>query len=1708
MKKIILSLLSMVLFLTSSLPLSPAIAEGGNNRNETQQVVGDIQFELEQLDWLNAPVEAPIEPELGETQPETTAFEPQLVTTESNSTNKLIDEDQLQNTQMMAMNGYTPDPSILSALNNINIRMPQSPYSIDTIQESISTLNGNLSVGVDDLSLPGRNGLSFTLKRYYDASNAGFMEQNVYPKIFCVCKVTFNATQHIQRVYNFDYNNIYDDPTSYRPGRYEYSPMYVTDGTMNNIIDATGWATFVSDRSTSGESIYSAWSAPDPNMLNMQIRFATFIPPNNDMTFDAGQNTFLMGWGNQAKEKTFEEKLYPIGKGWMWNIPFIKTIEGKRYLNMQDGGTYEISGTSLKGYPFQDLSIAYNGSVVVNGEASNTVLKSIKGPDHYFALDGRLIRIADRYDNTIDFHYSNHTTYGKVLTSIKDAIGNTITISYDANQVVLTQGNKTVRYNKYEYTTYDPLPPFRQLKTEILSSVVDPLNRTTSYGYSFKDSAFSLVDSIPSKNNKTAYLTNIYHPTGAATSYTYENSPVNRKIGMNAVQNAYRVSSRKDVASGVTYNLRSFTYTNPQGGNTDYASNYGQNISNFFVNISDGLTTTVFDHRKRMANENDIPQFYTNKVTVTAGDEHRITTYQYDETRRIPFPIQTNEQFKKGTATAPSVQTSVTYDNFGNVLTSTNPLGVTTTYTYDPTTRLLASIAKPVKLGESRYTKYDRNPQGSITQMTVRQNNDEGVMLAQVKYENFDSHGNSRRVIVTDDDRLITYETEFNAASPYLEAFPTKQTIATKNYLGHQELVSNEITYDTKRGVPLSSSDGNGNRTYYQYDHLDRLIKITNHDNSFTTAVYTDGSAQQVIITDETGVKTRMRWDRLGNLMDEAVLDGSYRIIRSYGYDAYERKSWEKDNLQRTTAYEYDAWSRIKKVTNPDNSNSTIDYDEINKVEVSTDPAGNKWRNTADILGQIVLTEEWKEGQFRKISSAVYDFEGNVLSQSNATDTTTYAYDVLGQLTKLTDALNKEYVYEYSLAGMLKTIKYPDGNQILKEYDELGRLIEQTNEVGLKDKYSYDLSSNLTTHIDRKNQTFEFEYNNRNFLTKKKAPDEIIDFTYDAAGRRKTMKIATESEDTEFLYKPSTGELIRVTFPDNKFISYTYNSLGLRSTMTDPFGSVTYYTYDNRNRLTGVGPSLTNQDVVYTYYSNNLLKDSTLKNGNKSIMTYDGLRLKTKINQKADGTQLQSFTNNYDENGNITNSIDNQSGITINKDFTYDPLSRVKSASQFNEAYTYDSRDNRLTLQTEQQLGNLAMSDVSYLYDSQNRLIQATVDEDVVSYRYNGDGMLYERTENDITTRYYYDGPNIIAEGTVTSEGTTMNARFIRGIQLIARQDVSSKSYYLHNGHGDVIELRDSTGNLSLNSYSYDIWGNLLTESETVANPFRYSGEFWDSTTELQYLRARWYDPSIGRFINKDTFEGELNNPLSLNSYTYAHNNPLRYSDPTGHYCVSADGNFAHEGACSNLETSYWFPDEDNQPIISYGFLLGSTGKNRAASAASYSKNLIKMNYWKSFTKPAVRNPGPLTTTNAKTNKPNVYEVKDLGSQWGKFSSKLEFNTSKIGAYTSFAVYGNGVEMQFQNGYKLRVEFSFANVEMGFYANAQTGQIFIGYEAAGGKADITLLQPAPQLDYYLAYNVSVSVVTYGASASLNNGIIKFHIGFGEGGVGFGIGITK
>ncbi|MBW7477856.1 hypothetical protein K0T92_24405, partial [Paenibacillus oenotherae] len=721
-----------------------------------------------------------------------------------------------------------------------------------------------------------------------------------------------------------------------------------------------------------------------------------------------------------------------------------------------------------------------------------------------------------------------------------------------------------------------------------------------------------------------------------------------RALGSNAAEEAYRITSRVDRGNGIDYNRLDFTY------NSDVGSTY-QDIASFGVTLSNGQKSTIFNYRKDYVDETTPTVIYTNSITEATGNESRRTSFQYDETRRLTTPTVTTSTFTKaGSSTAPMVNLA-SYDDYGNVLSRNNTMNMATTYTYNPTSRLLASVLEKVDATQTRLTSYVRNDKGKITEIIVTNQN--GTKLAHSKYEQIDAYGNVGKTTVLDD----VLNTEYYTTYGYSGAFPTQQSILVTDADGQSTTIVNQLDYDPTTGRVKSFTDGKNNTTTYVYDKLGRLKTITHPDQSSMSAVY-DDIANQVTVTDETGVTGIQKWDALGHKMEEGIIDGSYRVLKQYGYDSLSRLIWEQNGSGHRTQYQYDGWGRGIQTTLPNGAYSATQYDELNRTMTSTDPAGVQSRSTADMLGREILSQLNKGGGFQTVGSVQYDDMGNVIVRTDAQHTTRYQYDALGRLTGVTDPKNDTTSYAYSLAGHLKEIRYPDANTTQKRYDQLGRLIKQTDAMGQVEKSFYDANSNVVRTVDQKGQQFTFQYNNRNRLTLKSSPNDSVGYTYDPAGRRKTMTDPTGT--TSYAYKNTTGELREVTFPDLKKISYTYNSLGLRETMTDPFGYMNVYTYDNMNRLKTVGPSLTTFDAEYDYYNNSLLKEIRQLNGNKSKYTYDGYAVDSLIHKKANNVEINSFNYDYDGNGNLTNQSLSLNGQSNNYSYSYDPLNRIATSSQ------------------------------------------------------------------------------------------------------------------------------------------------------------------------------------------------------------------------------------------------------------------------------------------------------------------------------------------------------------------------------------------------------------------------------------------------------------
>ena len=214
--------------------------------------------------------------------------------------------------------------------------------------------------------------------------------------------------------------------------------------------------------------------------------------------------------------------------------------------------------------------------------------------------------------------------------------------------------------------------------------------------------------------------------------------------------------------------------------------------------------------------------------------------------------------------------------------------------------------------------------------------------------------------------------------------------------------------------------------------------------------------------------------------------------------------------------------------------------------------------------------------------------------------------------------------------------------------------------------------------------------------------------------------------------------------------------------------------------------------------------------------------------------------------------------------------------------YTYDANGNQITKTAE---GKTETN----TYDGLNQLIGFTDGETTASYKYNVSGLRYEKTVNGQTINHVWDGNQQIVADVIDNQFYEANC-YIRGTNLVAKYNYrngekSEYTYYTQNAHGDVVNLTDETGKVT-KTYTYDAFGVEKNIDENDTNAFRYCGEYFDKETGTIYLRARYYNPSNGRFISRDSFAGKLNDPLSLNLYTYCANNPIYLVDESGNSFV------------------------------------------------------------------------------------------------------------------------------------------------------------------------------------------------------------------------------
>ena len=330
--------------------------------------------------------------------------------------------------------------------------------------------------------------------------------------------------------------------------------------------------------------------------------------------------------------------------------------------------------------------------------------------------------------------------------------------------------------------------------------------------------------------------------------------------------------------------------------------------------------------------------------------------------------------------------------------------------------------------------------------------------------------------------------------------------------------------------------------------------------------------------------------------------------------------------------------------------------------------------------------------------------------------------------------------------------------------------------------------------------------------------------------------------------------------------------------------------------------------------------DNYVGNTSPSYRTYS-YYMDGSVNRVDDDSTLYVYS--YDSMGRLYMEEDYRDDTGYELDFAYDRFGNRESLFAYNVdyddwyeiAYTYDLNNRLIREDREDFIGSpghtAGVTATTYTYDGNgSQLTKTTVDgaetrtyngfgqlegitgpSGSASFAYRPDGLRYRKTTGSgsaaATHIHLWDGQNIVAEVGATG---ALNTRYIRGTGLIAREMDGALQYYLFDAHGDVLHRLDASGNM-LKTYRYDAFGNEIDPEPLDTNPFRYCGEYFDREIGTYYLRARNYDPRIGRFTTEDALRSatvslpgdrKAVDPLSLNLYTYCHNNPVRHTDPTG----------------------------------------------------------------------------------------------------------------------------------------------------------------------------------------------------------------------------------
>jgi RHS repeat-associated protein len=802
---------------------------------------------------------------------------------------------------------------------------------------------------------------------------------------------------------------------------------------------------------------------------------------------------------------------------------------------------------------------------------------------------------------------------------------------------------------------------------------------------------------------------------------------------------------------------------------------------------------------------------------------------------------------------------STTYDGVGNILSTTDPNGYTTTNNYDALNRRI-SITDP--LGNT--TTYDYANTGGLTCCGATGGS---VLITEI----IDGNG---KITYYNYDALNRRTNVLNKSGSVSDTITPSDAVTT-------------TTYDADNNR-LAVTDPNNNTTKYTFDPLNRVIGLTNAAGDVSTTVY-DPANNIIQTVDPRGNVTTSVYDPLNRLIEQSDSVGP---VRMESYDPDENVITSTDGNGNVATNAYDALNRRISMTDPLGHTTTTVYDSDDNVVSTTDRDGNTTTWTYDPLNrQISLTDA-----LNFTTTTAYDPDGNVISTTDPlSHTTQYFFDADDRLMQETypDSSSDTRSYTYDGTGRLTSRLDQNGRTTTYQYNDFYDLTNRQYSVPTNpnDQYTYDLGGRLT------NAT-------RNGWTDS--------FTYDGANR--VLTAIQNGQTVSYTYTIPSG-IRTITYPGGATVTETYDLRSRLMEVNDGASPpLTRYTYDLDNH-----PLIrTNRNVTsahYAYNADNWVTNLIHTNASGVIAgfaySYDNEGNKTWQSNQTVSADSESYfydalyrMTNFDVgvlSGGAIPSPSTAEGYVLDAagnwlSFVSNSVTQTRTHNSVNELLTIDSTQFYYDAN-----GNLINDGIyEYVYDVENRLvdvIRISGGALVGQYSYDALGRRIESVASPAggatVTFLYYDGARTIEEqdGAGNPQATCTYGRYVDEILTMTR--ASGVMYYYHpNALFSVEAVTGASGN-AVERYTYDVYGEPTvldgaynpvplnswgTPHSAIMNDYLFTERQLDEESGLYYYRARRYDCGKGRFLQRDPLESAV----AANLYEYVKGRPTFATDPTG----------------------------------------------------------------------------------------------------------------------------------------------------------------------------------------------------------------------------------